>query len=221
MPDVSVSAYASGPTLTIFVWTHHPVSYGADQVFLDGVVMIEDPNLPPRPVQTPTAAPTATRLPTRTPAPTQARAADTAVPPTDTPAETAMPEPTPTATDLPTSTSTATPTSTPTSTATPAPPTETPLPTRTPLPTVVAVARVLSDQEGSTAGSALAAPDGGQANVTLLYVAAAALAGVMLSAGVLAWLWRRGRGMVSEIVDDRNAAGLSDHLLTASRATVS
>ncbi len=198
MPDLHTSAYAEADTITIFVWSHHPTSHGADEVFLDGVVLVEDTSMVPRPTEAPTAVPTSTRRPTRSPAPTQAWAADTAVPPTDTPTETATPEPTPTATDLPTSTSTSTPTSTPTSTATPAPPTETPLPTRTPLPTVVAVARVLSDQEGPTAGSASAAPRGGQANMVLLYVAAAALAGVMLSVGVLAWLWRRGRGMVSE-----------------------
>lgn len=197
MPDLSVSAYAERETVTVFVWTHHGTSYGADQVFLDGVILIEDQSMAPRPTETPTLLPTSTRQPTRSSVSAQAQATSTPVPPSATPTETASPTPTSTVTDVPTLTPTSTPT--PTSTSTPAPPTETPLPTRTPLPTPVPVARVSPEiQKGLAGDSALASSGRGQANMGLLYVAGAALIGALLSVGVLAWLWRRGREMVSE-----------------------
>lgn len=197
MPDLHVSAYAARETVTVFVWTHHGTSYGQDQVFLDGVVLVEDPSMEPQPTETATAMPTPTRQPTRSAAAAQARATDTPVPPTATPTETITPSPTPTASDTPTATPTVTPT--PTSTATPAPPTETPLPTRTPLPTVALAAQSLPDlEQGLAARSAVAAQGGMQDHTTLLYLAGAALAGGVLSAAALAWLWRRGRRAASE-----------------------
>ncbi len=200
MPDLHASAYAEGDTITILVWTHHPTSHGADEVFLDGVVLIEDASMPPRPTVTPTALPAATARPTRRPAATQAPAAETAVPPSSTPTDTSTPTATGAPIDTPTPASTATLTPTPTDTPTPAPPTNTPLPTRTPLPTVVPVARMQSDLDGGPAsGSPPRAAARTQGDVVLLYVAGAALLGVALSAGAGAWLWRRGRGTAGEV----------------------
>lgn len=196
MPDVYVSAYAEGATITIFVWTHHPRSHGQDEIFVDGVVLIEDTGMAPRATQTPTPLPTPTRKPTQKPAAVRATATDTPLPPSPTPTETATPVPTevPTETPIPTDTATATPTPTPTDTPTPAPPTNTPPPTRTPLPTVVPVARVVSGvEEGRGGGSLPAVAAAAPANGVLLYVAAAALLGVVLSAGLLAWLWLHSR----------------------------
>lgn len=203
MPDLQVSAYAEGETLTIFVWTHHPTSYGADQVFLDGVVMVEDPALPPRPTAPPTSLPTSTstRKPTKVPPRAQSTATDTAVPPSATPTKvrpTAPPvltqTPVPTQTPAPTHTATAPPN--PTATATLAPPTDTPPPSRTPLPTVMVVGRTLAGSEGGAGDRGLPAagartPAGSR--TPLLYVAAVALLGVALCGMGLAWLRARSR----------------------------
>jgi hypothetical protein len=192
MPDLHVSAYATGQTLTVFVWTHHGTSHGQDQVFLDGVVMIEDLSMAPRPTETPTAVPSPTRRPTRSVVGSQVRATDTRVPATATPTQTATLAPTATTTDTPTPTETSVPT--PTCTLAPVLPTDTPLPTRTPLPTVEMVARGLSgSQEGPVAGSSLALEGEPQARRALLYIAGAALAGGILAAGALAWSLRRSR----------------------------
>lgn len=197
MPDLHVSAYAAGETLTIFVWTYQGTSHGQDQVFLDGVVMIEDGSMAPLPTKTSTAVPTPTRQPTRSSVEMQAQATDTRVPATPTPTQTATPTPAPTTTPLPTPTETATPT--PSTTFTPAPPTATPPPTRTALPTVVPAVFAESDVwKGPATGSGLAM-DGGvvQAHTILLYVAGAALVGGILAVGGLAWLWWRGRRSAS------------------------
>ena len=108
MPNLMVSAVAQAPKITVFVRVHHPQSFGADQVFLDAVGLIVDPNQP---------APTATFTPVP---PTPAPPTSTAVPPTFTPvpSETPTGSPTPTMTASSTPTDTATPTSTATHTST-------------------------------------------------------------------------------------------------------
>lgn len=145
-PDLTVSARATGPTMTVFVWVHHPRAYGQDWIFLDAVGLWPDPSQPaatatPEPSFTPTRRP-----PTRTPSP---------VPVSDTPtasaSATATITPSATPSPSPTSTLTATIAPTPTWTATPRPPTATPYPTRTPLPTIVAAVRPVSGAESSEA----------------------------------------------------------------------
>jgi len=126
-PDLTVSARAAGPNMTVFVWVNRPASYGVDEIYLDAVGLWPDPSQPP---VTNTPEPTATstrRPPTRTP-----------VPATDTPSPTDTPPPLP-PTDPPIPTDTPTPTSTPT--PTPLPPTATPTPTWTPTTLAVQVAR--------------------------------------------------------------------------------
>lgn len=203
MPNLQVSSYAQAGTITVFVWTHHGMSSGADQVFLDGVILIEDPSMAPQPTNTPTALPTPTPKPTKPPTPrpptaTPIPATNTVPPPSATPVETAMPDPTEPATETPTPTATAT--LTPSDTPTPAPPTNTPLPTRTPLPTVVPVARMLSDvHQGPASGSApVTGASSAQGNPVLLYVAGLALLGMVVSGGVGAWMWRRRRQVPGE-----------------------
>jgi len=184
MALITASAYADASTVTVFIWTHHPISHGQDEVFLDGVVLIEDASLPPRALPTSTRAPTATRRPaTFTPRPAAASA--TTVPST----ATATPTETPTLppTDTPTPTPTHTPTSTPTFTPTPGPPTVTPLPTRTPLPTIVPVARMPGQADTlATAG------DQAGGGSPIVFLAAGVLL-VALALGSLV-LWRRWRG---------------------------
>ncbi|MEJ2212218.1 MAG: hypothetical protein P8129_24780, partial [Anaerolineae bacterium] len=201
MPDLHVSAYAEAETITIFVWTHHGSSTGADQVFLDGVVLVEDSSMPPRAAPTPTSPPKPTAKPTKKPAVVKATATATLPPPTSTPTETAVPTNTPTAlpTDTPPPSDTPTATPTPTDTATPAPPTETPLPTRTPLPTVEPVARVLSDvEQGRGGGSLPAAETSGMANGSLLVVGVAVFLVGALGVGLVTWLWLRSRRTAGE-----------------------
>lgn len=184
MPDLTVSARAEGETMTLFVWVHHPHSHGVDQVFLDDVGLWPDPSQPPATV-TPSPSPTVPtptrRPPTRTPSP---------VPPTDTPSPLPA-SPTPTQTPTQTPTPIPTPTSTRTPTSRPAPPTATVLPSRTPLPTVVLAARVVPTS-GARDGQphSQAAPS----EAMFLYVAAGALVGGVVLAGVVLWLWMRSRG---------------------------
>jgi len=118
-PELQVSAVAQNTVITVFVWVHNPITHGADQVFLDAVSLVVDPNQPP---PTPTPSPTPTALPTFTATPMPS--------PTFTP--TFTPTPSPTATSTPTVTFTPTPTSSPTATFTPSP---SPTPTVTPSPT--------------------------------------------------------------------------------------
>jgi hypothetical protein len=198
MPDLHVSAYAEAETITIFVWTHHSSSGGADQVFLDGVVLIEDTNMPPRAIQTPTSPPKPTRKPTSKPAVAKPTATDTPSPtPTDTALPTATSTEAPTDTPAPTETPTSTPT--PSDTATSAPPTNTPPPTRTPLPTIVPVARIVTGTEDGRGGASLpaasaASPGGG----LVLYIGGAALLGAALIGGLLLWLWLSNRRTADE-----------------------
>ena len=190
-PDLTVSARATGPTMTVFVWAHHPTTYGIDWLFVDAVGLWPDLSQPPATVTpSPTLTPTR-RPPTRTPSP---------VPSTDTPTVVPSPTPTetlpPTATSTPTETPTPTPTATWTSTPTPAPPTDTPFPTRTPLPTVVIVARAVPTTE---AGSAMRVDlaDGGEDSVSaFLLVALGAFAVGLVLAAVVGWLWLRSRKQV-------------------------
>jgi len=174
--DVHVSAYAQSPTITVFLWTHHPVSHGQDQVFLDSVILVEDPSVVP-PAKPPTATPTH-RPPTRTPVPATATAA-----PTDTP----TPEP---PTDTPVPTETPTPTSTPT--LTPVPPTATPTPTSTPTTLAVQVVRVA--QLSNTEEDAPLPPERKQetgSEKLLLVVAGGAVALACLIGTAAAALWLR------------------------------
>jgi hypothetical protein len=195
-PDLTVSARATGSTMTVFVWANHPITYGDDWIFVDAVGLWPDPNQPAA-TRTPTVPP---------PTPTRPRPTRTAtqLPPTST--GTATPEPptatmtsSPMPTQVPSETATATETPTATDTPTPALPTETPLPTRTALPTVVPVARVMA--QADTGGrvpeaqsGALAAPALGGGSL-FLYLAAGALVSSGLLAGVVAWLWRRTRAL--------------------------
>lgn len=183
-PDLTVRARATGPTMTVFVWANHQVTYGNDWIFFDAVGLWPDSSQPVWTV-TPVPTPTATRRPaTSTPRPAAPTA--TAMPPTDTATPTETPTLPPTTT--PTPTLTHTPTSTPTFTPTPGPPTATPLPTRTPLPTIVPVARVLGQADRpSQAG------DGATGGTPILVLAAGAIVAVLILGGVVLWLWRRGR----------------------------
>ncbi len=190
-PDLTVSTRATGPTMTVFVWVHHPNAYGSDWVFLDAVGLWPDPSQPaatltPTPSLTPTRKP-----PTRTPTP---------IPPTETP--TSRPSPTPTgtytSTPTPTSTQTQTATSTPsptwTLTPTPAPPTATPFPSRTPLPTVVVMVRAVPTVEARpTMGAMRLGIGGGGSEAVFLYIALGAFTGVLVLAGVAGGLWLRSR----------------------------
>ncbi len=192
-PDLTVSARAEGPTMTVFVWVHHPSSSGLDEVYLDAVGLWPDPS---QPAQTSTPVPSPT--PTRTPSP---------VPPTDTPT---APPPTPTSTEAPTATPTPLPsdgstelaevTPTPTRSPTapsPSPEPPTPSPTPPPTPTALSVAR-LAPTPVAQVQAAMPAPrpTGRRAgsNSLLLYVALGALAGALVLGGVVSWLWLRDPG---------------------------
>lgn len=187
MPNLYASAYAETETITVYVWTHHPKSYGADEVFLDAVTLVEDPNMPPRPTATPIPSPTPTRRPpTRTPTAVPVAETPTPLPPTPTATETATWVPTETATAIPSPTWTATPLPpTPTWTATPAP-------TATPTVTPVSVARLVRTAAvpPEPAGNSTRDQGGGTTPV-LLYIAAAALVGALILGAVLVVLWRR------------------------------
>lgn len=192
MPDLHVSAFAQVPTITVFVWTHHPVSHGADQVFLDAVTLVEDPTVVPPPTLTPTSTPKPTRRPpTRTPSPVPSTDTPTAPPPTPTAVHTSTPlPPTETPPPPPTPTWTATPTS--------PPPTETPTPTPTLTPTATPVKIAAAVQPRTpipVARPARTGSPGAQTESIFLYVAIAALIGAILLAGVVLVLWLFGQRM--------------------------
>jgi hypothetical protein len=179
-PDLTVSARAAGPKMTVFVWVSRPASYGLDEIFLDAVGLWPDTSQPPATnTPEPTATPTR-RPPTRTPIPATATAA-----PTDTP--TPLPP-----TDLPTvATPTNTPTPTSTPTATPVPPTATPTPTWTPTTLAVQVARAAQLSNAEEASPALSEREQGTGSGKLFLVVAGG-AGVMAcvvgTAAVGLWL---------------------------------
>ena len=187
-PDLTVSARATGPTMTVFVWAH-----GTAWFFFDAVGFWPDPSQPAATV-TPSPSFTATRRPaTQTPKPIPATDTPTALPPSPTPTETLSPTATPSPTETPTPTATPTWTSTPT----PAPPTATPYPTRTPLPTVEIVARVIPTVEGRSAiAMELASGGGGSGGSVFLYVAIGAFAAGIALAVLFAWLWLRKRKLL-------------------------
>ncbi len=187
-PDLTISARAVGPSMTVFVWVHHPITYGNDWIFLDAVGLWPDPSQPAATL-TPTTAPTATRRPpTSTPVPARATATATAVPASATPTVTVTPEATPTPTASPS------PTPTPTWTTTPSPvsPTSTLPPTRTPLPTIVAAARLESGSESESSAAVGRQGTRGDLSASLfLFLAAGAVLGGVTLAGAAWWLHRR------------------------------
>jgi hypothetical protein len=194
MPDLFVSSVAQASTITVFVWTHHPVSYGADQVFLDAVTLVEDPALEAQPTATPSPSstvPEPTRKPpTRTPRPARPTDTPTLIPPSPTPTATSTSTPTATATQTPTFT----PTSTWTSTPTLAPPTATPFPTRTPLPTIVPVAIAIPPAEAGQSPGGESVGSGGTVSGTLfLYLALGALLVSIVLGGIVRWLRQNAR----------------------------
>ena len=203
-PDLTVSARATGPTMTVFVWTDHPTTYGNDWIFVDAVGLWPDPNQPAATV-TPIPSPTPTRRPpTQTPTPAPPTETPTAVPPSPTPTETPAPTETATLTPTPTQTPTPSPTATWTSTPSPAPPTITPLPTRTPLPTIELEARLVPTTgpgQGAVAGPA-SSQDETLGPLLLLVSVGALLVGLVL-AGVALWLLLRSRKAGGE--GDQNA----------------
>jgi hypothetical protein len=176
-PDLTVSAQATGLTMTLFIWVGHTVSHGADSIYLDAAGLWPDPNQP---------AATATPEPTAIPTQRAAAAAQVRAPATGT--FTSTPAPTPSPTAIPTSTpvpATATLTATPT-------PTQTPLPSMTPTRTPVPVAYARSGSV-SLEGSARAPQSGSSTSAprTLLFVAAGTGACAMLLAGLVAAYWLR------------------------------
>jgi len=194
-PDLTVSARATGPRMTVFVWVNHPSSDGLDEVYLDAVGLWPDLNQPaatvtPKPSPTPTSRP-----PTRTPPPSRPTASPTMPPPSPTMTDTPTPVP-PTATDTPTPEPTATWTVTPS----PLPPTDTPTPTLTPTRTPLPVARVISTSSARPAaqGERTTGRRVSSENRVLLYVGAGALAGAVLLAGLALWLWLHGRKAADE-----------------------
>lgn len=203
MPDLRATAFAQGGTVTVYVWTHHGMSFGADQVFLDAVTLVERPDLsPPTPTPAPPTNTPTPRPPTRTPAPPtpapaspSPSAGDDSPPievsptPEGQPLVEASPTPTPTATlVLPTDT----PLPTETFTPSPPPPTLTPTPTRTPTITPLPVAQLLTPPvvrpavQAQRSGSRPAPPP----EILLLYIAGVAVvvAALLLSVGVYLWL---------------------------------
>jgi hypothetical protein len=178
-PDLTVSARATGPKMTVFVWVNHPASFGLDRIFFDAVGLWPDPNQPaatvtPKPSLTPTSRPTRK--------PTAVRPTATPVPPT--PTATATETPTPVPTETPT------PTPTPTWTITPSPLPPTLTPTMTPVP----VARVVPPaQARPVASGERTVRHDTQSGTVFLYVAAGALLAGLVLAGVTLGLWLRGR----------------------------
>ena len=191
-PDLTVSARATGPTMTVFVWVHHPRTYGQDSVYLDAVGLWPDPSQPAATV-TPLPSPTPTRRPpTRMPSPIPLTNTPTASA-TATATATETPAPTPTLT----ATSTPTVTPTPTQTATPRPPTATPYPTRTPLPTIVPVAKLVTSTKGEK-DSGTERPGEDSANA-LPYVGAGVMAiAVLASVGLTGWWFHRRKNAARE-----------------------
>jgi hypothetical protein len=174
MADVHVAAFAQSATITVFLWTHHPVSHGQDQVYFDCVILVEDPSVGP---PTKPATPTPTRRPaTNTPRPATATATDTPTP-----------EP-PTATITPTLTSTPTSTDTTTPTAT-----ATPTPTWMPTPLAVPAARAAQTPVvGSTSRSKPVQGRGLGPESLLLYIGGGAAALAILVGVAAAGLWLSG-----------------------------
>ena len=183
-PDLTVSARATGPMMTVFVWVHHPRAYGQDWIFLDAVGLWPDPSQPAA-TATPVPSFTPTRRPsTRTPSPVPLT--DT---PTASPSATSTETPSPTPTLTPTSTHTST--STPTQTATARPPTLTPYPTRTPLPTIVPAVRLVPSVAGENRSET---GDGGEDSGSWVPYVGAGTGGlvVLLLAGLAGWwIYRR------------------------------
>ncbi len=191
-PDLTVSTRATGPTMTVFVWTNHQKTYGDDWIFVDAVGLWPDTSQPAATL-TPSPSPTPTRKPpTRTPSPVPHTATPTEPPASPTPTDTAVPTATPTPTHTATHTPTPTITPTWTPTPTPAPPTATPLPTRTALPTIVPVAMAVPNSGGDSDSGEQ--PTGSATSSTfpgLLLVAGGALLVGMLVVVVALWLWLR------------------------------
>lgn len=192
MPELRASAFAQGPLVTVFVWTHHGMSYGQDQVFLDAVTLVENPNLaPPAPAATATPLPPTPRPPTATPRP-----ATVTPPPEPTVAEVAAlvdtAPITPTA-ELPADTPTPSPTDTPLPTETPAA-TATIAPTATRTPVPVAMARATNPVLDRTRDQVSRPTEAGRSPTDVLPLVAAAAAGTALLLGlVIAWLLFRAR----------------------------
>jgi hypothetical protein len=194
-PDLTVSARATGPTMTVFVWVNHPSSSGLDVIYLDAVGLWPDPNQPAATV-TPRPSPTSTRRP--------ATATPKAKPPTAVPTEspTAAPTDTEVPTDTATPVDTETPLPTPTWTVTPSPVPPTNTPTFTPPPTLtpLAVARV---EQTPRINSALAVAESPVRTArpvqkVLLYIAVAAFAGAFLLGAILLVLWAHSRRAAGE-----------------------
>lgn len=186
-PDLTVSARATGPTMTVFVWVAHPTTHGNDWIFLDAVGLWPDPNQP-------TA--TATLLPSATPRPTVQPARRATFTPTVLP-----PSPTPTETEAPTvrPTETATPTPSPTWTITPSslPPTQPPTPSQTPTLTPVPVVRLANPAEARpNVQEEAMSKQRSKLAVVPLYLAVGAWAVGLGVAGIALALWlamRRGQ----------------------------
>ena len=183
-PDLAVSARATGSTMTVFVWVHHPRAYGQDWIFLDAVGLWPDPSQPAA-TATPVPSFTSTRRPpTRTPSPMPLTNTPTASP-TATSTETPSPTPTLTPTLTPTNTCT------PTQTATARPPTATPYPTRTPLPTIVPAVKLVPSVAGETRAEA---GEGGQDSGNALAYLGAGI-GILVVFGLAGlagwWTYRR------------------------------
>ena len=196
-PNLTVSARATGPKMTVFVWVLHSTTYGNDWIFIDAVGLWPDPNQPVVTMTPTSPPPTATRKPpakTATPLPPTATATPTDVPPTPTPTETATATPTEPPTDTPIPTDTPTPSVTPT----PLPPTDTPPPTRTPLPTIVPDARVaFQDDAPGADGQGDSAPrQDREAREVLIIVVGVGLIVVGLAGAALFWLWLRRNQLV-------------------------
>lgn len=177
-PDLTVSARATGPLMTVFVWVHHPRAHGQDWIFLDAVGLWPDPSQP---------AATVTLTPSLTPTKRPSRVMPSPVPPTVTPTPSATATSTETPSPTPTlaPSATATRTATPTWTATPRPPTATPHATRTPLPTIVPVARpaVHAEMERYSDAGSMTIPSGIVGALAVVIVVSGGAAGV--------WLFRR------------------------------
>jgi hypothetical protein len=187
-PDLTVSARAVGPQMTVFVWVNHPSSSGLDEVYFDAVGLWPDPN---QPVATVTPVPSATptrKPPTSTPKP---------LPPTVTPTEPPTAVPTETETPTPEPTETPTPSPTPTWTATPSPlpPTNTPTSTPSSTLTPLAVAQVAAPPAPRPTLAVAERPTRSRPpqQRVLLYIAAGAFAGALILGVVLVLMWARSR----------------------------
>jgi hypothetical protein len=188
-PDLTISARAMGPVMTVFVWVHHPTTYGNDWIFLDAVGLWPDPSQPAA-TQTATSTPVPTRKPpTHTPSPVPA----TDTPPPATPTASASATVQPSDTPLPSDTPVPVPTATLTWTSTPVP-SDTPTPTWTPTRTPVPVAGLSRSRDASGVAAASVSGDGsGATAVVFLYVAVGALAAASLLVAVVLGIWLRGR----------------------------